>query len=61
VPSDTVLLIDSTRIDVLPLSGRSFSFQPLARTGDNLAGQVLGEYTLEMRNENAHAVIRGLG
>jgi len=61
VPSDTVLLIDSTRIDVLPLAGRSFSYQPLARTGDNLAGQVLGEYTLEMRNENAHAVIRGLG
>jgi hypothetical protein len=42
------------------LSGRSFQFKPLAQTGDAIAGQVLGEYTLEMRNENAHAVIRGL-
>lgn len=60
MPSDTVLLLDSSRIEVLPLSGRSFQFKPLAQTGDAMAGQVLGEYTLEMRNENAHAVIRGL-
>lgn len=60
VPSDTVVLIAKERVRVLPLSGRSFGFLPLARTGDNLAGQMLGEYTLEFRNENAHAVIRGL-
>jgi hypothetical protein len=60
MPGDTVLLLDSSRIEVLPLSGRSFQFKPLAQTGDAIAGQVLGEYTLEMRNENAHAVIRGL-
>ncbi|MEM9881676.1 MAG: DUF5309 family protein, partial [Planctomycetota bacterium] len=53
VPRDSVLLIDSSRIDVLPLSGRSFQFKPLAATGDSDAGQVLGEYTLELRNENA--------
>jgi hypothetical protein len=60
VPSDTVLLIDSTRISVMPLMGRSFQFRPLASTGDAVSGQVLGEYTMEMRNENAHAMIRGL-
>lgn len=60
VPADTVLLLDSSRLDVLPLSGRSFHFKKLAATGDREAGQVIGEYTLEMRNENAHGLIRGL-
>jgi len=59
-PSDTVLLLDSSRVEVLPLSGRSFHFKPLASTGDATAGQIVGEYTLEFRNENAHALIRGL-
>src|SRR6185503_15321316 len=61
VPADKVLLLDSSRIGVLPLSGRSFHFKPLASTGDSEIGQVLGEYTLEFRNENAHAVLGGLG
>ena len=60
VPADAVLLLDSSRIEVLPLSGRSFHYKPLAATGDAETGMVLGEYTLEMRNENAHGVIRGL-
>ncbi len=60
VPRDTVLMLDSSRIDVLPLSGRSFQYKPLAATGDSESGQVLGEYTLEMRNENAHGLIRNL-
>jgi hypothetical protein len=60
VPADTVLLLDSSRIDVLPLVGRSFQFKKLASTGDSEVGQVLGEYTLEVRNENAHGLIRGL-
>lgn len=60
VPADTVLLLDSTRIDVLPLAGRSFHYKPMAATGDKESGQVIGEYTLELRNENAHGLIRGL-
>jgi Family of unknown function (DUF5309) len=60
VPQDTVLLLDSSRIDVLPLTGRSFGFKKLAATGDNEAGQVIGEYTLELRNELGHGLIRGL-
>ncbi|MFO0830636.1 MAG: DUF5309 family protein [Phycisphaerales bacterium] len=59
-PADTILLLDSSRIEVLPLAGRSFQYKPLAAMGDATAGQVLGEYTLEFRNENAHALIRGL-
>jgi hypothetical protein len=60
VPSDTVLLLDSSRLDVLPMAGRSFYFKKLAPQGDRELGQVIGEYTLEMRNENAHGLIRGL-
>lgn len=60
VPADTVLLLDSSRVDVLPLARRSFHYKPLAADGDKEIGQVIGEYTLELRNENAHGLIRGL-
>ncbi len=60
VPLDMLLLLDRSRMDVLPLAGRSFHFKPLASQGDAETGQVIGEYTLEFRNENAHAFIRNL-
>lgn len=60
VPADTVLLLDTSRISVVPLTGRQFFFKPLASTGDAISGQVLGEYTLEFKNEAAHALVRGL-
>ncbi len=60
VPTDTVLLLDSSRIDVLPLAGRSFHYKPLASTGDYDAGELIGEYTLELRNQSAHGIITGL-
>jgi hypothetical protein len=60
VPRDAVLLLDSSRLQVVPLAGRSFQYRPLAAAGDFERGQVLGEYTLEMKNEAAHGVIRGL-
>lgn len=60
VPADAVLLLDSSRISVMPLQGRSFHFKPLAASGDSITAQVIGEYTLEFKNENAHAVISGL-
>jgi hypothetical protein len=39
VPSDTVLLLDSSRVGVLPLQGRSFHYKPLAATGDSVRGR----------------------
>ncbi|HED54226.1 MAG TPA: hypothetical protein ENJ00_08500 [Phycisphaerales bacterium] len=59
-PPDTLLLLDSSRLEVMPLQGRSFHFKPLAASGDAFKGQVIGEYTLEMKNENAHAKLQGL-
>ena len=60
MPADSLLLLDSSRIEVMPLEGRSFHYKPLASTGDSAMGQVIGEYTLEMRNENAHGLLSGL-
>lgn len=60
VPTDTVMLLDSSRISVMPMQGRSFHYKPLAATGDSVSGQVIGEYTMEFKNENAHGLISGL-
>ncbi|MEN6385569.1 MAG: DUF5309 family protein [Phycisphaerales bacterium] len=60
VPQDAVLLLDTSRISVLPLAGRSFHFKPLASSGDYECGQLIGEYTLEFKNEAAHGIIRDL-
>jgi len=60
MPQDAVLLLDSARTSVLPLAGRSFHFKPLASSGDYECGELIGEYTLELKNEAAHGLIRGL-
>jgi hypothetical protein len=60
LPQDAVLFLDSSRISVLPLAGRSFHFKPLASSGDYECGELIGEYTLELKNEAAHGLIRGL-
>jgi hypothetical protein len=60
MPKDAALLLDSSRISVLPLAGRSFYFKPLASGGDYECGELIGEYVLELKNEVAHGLIRGL-
>jgi hypothetical protein len=60
LPQDTALFLDSSRIAVLPLTGRSFHFKPLSTQGDYECGELIGEYTLELRNEAAHGLIRNL-
>ena len=52
------LLIPRERIKVVPLQGRSFSYETLAKTGDNVKGQITGEYTVEVHHENAMARFR---
>lgn len=60
MPQDAALFLDSSRTGVLPLAGRSFYFKPLASSGDYESGELIGEYTLELRNEAAHGIIRDL-
>jgi len=60
MPQDAALLLGSSRINVLPLAGRSFHFKPLASSGDYECGELIGEYTLELKSEAAHGLIRDL-
>lgn len=60
LPEDTVLALDSNRIKVVPLRGRSFRYEELGKGGDYVRGQIVGEYTTELRNENAHGMMQGL-
>lgn len=60
MPEGALLMLDSTRLAVLPMSGRSFAYKPLGASGDRDNGMLVGEYTLEMRNEAAHGILRGL-
>ncbi len=48
IPADVILFLDASKLAVLPLSGRSFQFKPLAVTGDYQSGELIGEYTLEI-------------
>jgi hypothetical protein len=61
MPTDTVLLITSDKIGFGPLQGNALSAAKLPET-TRLAEtwQVIGEYTAEVRNENAHAKLTGL-
>lgn len=57
VPGDTCFVVDATRIKVKPLQGRGFFLEKLARTGDADKFQIVGEYTMEVKNgSKAHAV-----
>ena len=61
MPTDTVLVLDRKRIGFGPLRDHALSAAPVetsTRTKD--AMQIIGQYTSETRNENAHAKITGL-
>lgn len=56
--SDVVYLLDPEYASVAYL--REFQTHDLAKTGDTIRKQILVEYTLEMRNEKAHAGVYDL-
>jgi len=60
MPQDAVLFLDSSRVNVLALAGRSFHFKPLSSSGDYECGELIGEYTLELKNEASHGLVRDL-
>lgn len=55
MPSTSLMVLSSQRVKVVPLRGRSFNFQRVAKTGDSEKGMVLGEYTVEVKNEEGLA------
>lgn len=57
VPNDTVIMVDTSRLLVVPMTGRGFGMKVIAPTGDAEKRQLLGDYTLECRNPlEAHAI-----
>lgn len=58
LPATELLLVPRQRIKVLPLDGRSFTYQEMGKTGDNTKGLVVGEYTVETHHSSAMARLR---
>lgn len=55
MPPNSLMVISTQRIHVVPVQGRSFRFMPVSRTGDAEKGMVIGEYTVEIFNEEGMA------
>ncbi len=52
---NTLMVLSSQRIKVVPLTGRTFQSVRVGTTGDADKGMVIGEYTFQIRNEEALA------
>lgn len=57
-PVSTAWMLDSRKVGLYTL--RPFSTHTLAVTGDSVKGEVIGEFSLLVANENAHGQIYGL-
>lgn len=60
IESDEIFIVDYDRIKIKPLKGRDFTHQYLGVKGDYVEGQIVGEYTLQVKQEDAHARIKNL-
>lgn len=58
--ANEVLILDRNRVKIHPLQGREFTHEYLGKKGDYYEGMLVGEYTLELHQEQAHARIKGL-
>jgi len=57
---DEALIVDLNRIEIKPLRGREFKHEYLGKVGDSVQGTIVGEFTLELHQEKAHARLKGL-
>jgi hypothetical protein len=51
MPTNSMLVISSGRIHLVPLQNRSFRHSLVGATGDSTKGFIVGEYTVEVHNE----------
>jgi hypothetical protein len=58
--ANELFLIDLNRVAIRPLQGREFFHEYLGKQGDYVTGQIVGEYTLEFKQEKAHGRIKNL-
>lgn len=57
MPPHAALILATGRLAVPPVAGRSFHYEPVAKTGDAEKGMVVGEYTLVHKNEAGMAQV----
>lgn len=60
VAPDELFIVDLKRIKLKPLRGRDFKHEYLGKVGDSVQGTIVGEFTLELHQEKAHARLKGL-
>jgi hypothetical protein len=58
--ADELLLVDVNRAAIRPLIGREFFHKYMGDKGDYVVGNIVGEYTLEFKQEKAHGRLKGL-
>lgn len=58
--SNELMILDKNRTMIHALNGRDFAHEYLGKKGDYFQGQIVGEYTFELHQEQAHARIKGL-
>lgn len=59
--ADELMIVDTNRASIRPLSDREFFHKYLGDKGDYVTGTLVGEYTLEFRQEKAHGRLKNLG
>jgi Family of unknown function (DUF5309) len=55
-----LLIVDTNRMAIRPLATRDFFHRYMGEKGDYVTGTIVGEYTLEFKQEKAHARIKNL-
>ena len=61
LPADMVMLLDRSRVWLVPLQGDSWHIEKMAKTGRTEKWQLSGQYTIELRNaDKCHGLIYGL-
>jgi hypothetical protein len=58
--ADELLFVDANRVAIRPLVGRDFFHKFMGEKGDYTVGMLVGEYTLEFKQEKAHGRLKGL-
>lgn len=58
-PTNKLYIIHRAFVGVGPLGSRSFKYKDLAYDGDRRQGHILGEYTMVVKNPDAHASVSG--
>ncbi|MFJ7407578.1 DUF5309 family protein [Lysinibacillus sp. NPDC097868] len=56
IPKENIVLFNDGYVDLVAL--RDAHFEPLAKTGDSVKGQVVGEYSLKVASPKAVAILK---